>query len=188
MPREKEIEDRVQFAGMADDPFNLLGLKPSFDIDPGELQRRYLERAARLHPDAEPGRLSDEQAEQAAAALNDARAILADPEKRASALLSLLGGPTADADRSLPSGFLMEIMEVREQLEQAARSRDVGEVEKWNRWAKEQRSRSIAQATQLFRDLASRDSNDRSPTALAEIRRQLNAWRYVERLRDQLEG
>lgn len=193
MAGEEEIGYRVQFAGMAADPFTLLGLTPAFDLDADELQRRYLERAARTHPDAAvigSGGLPTDESEAAdsAAILNDARAALADPERRASALLTLLGGPGGDREKSLPAGFLMEIMEVREGVEEAARTRDPAEMSRWQRWARERRAEYIGEVGAKFRRLLALPGEDRPESALVDVRRVLNAWRYIERLRDQLEG
>lgn len=189
----KEIGYRVQLAGMAADPFTLLGLSPAFELNADEVQRRYLERAARLHPDVAAagsgGRATDvSDVADSAAILNDARAVLADPEKRASALLTLLGGPGSDQEKSLPVGFLLEIMEVREGVEQAARTRDPGKMSEWHRWARARRAEYIGEVGAKFRHLLALPAEGRSEPALVDVRRVLNAWRYIERLRDQLEG
>jgi len=177
---------------MLADPFTLLGLTPAFDLDAGELQRRFLDRVARLHPDVAVKKPEGEEysgdSEVEAARLNDARAVLADPEKRASALLTLLGGPGGDREKSLPPGFLMKIMEVREQIEEVARSRDPAQVETWHRWARQRRAEFIATVAVLFREVVESSGSERPALRLVEIRRQLNAWRYIERLREQLEG
>jgi curved DNA-binding protein CbpA len=162
------------------DPFDLLGLPHDFDLDPARLARAYLTLAARLHPDVardDPGSAA------LAAAANKAKAILDDPERRANALLQRLGGPAKDADRALPDGFLMEILETREQIESAAASPDRAQIDHWRRWAADQRSRYIARASGLFRQhTAAPDS-----ATLRVIRQELNAWRYIERLIEQLE-
>lgn len=189
MPNRLKTGSRVQFIGMAGDPFNLLGLPPSFDLDADLLQRRFLSRAAALHPDlAGAGSPPDEpdSADQRAAALNDARATLADPEKRAIALLALLGGPAADQDKSLPPGFLIEMMEVREQVERAVGARDPALMRTWQDWARDRRAEFIAAVAALFRDALA--AKDPSHAELTQIRQHLNAWRYIERLREQLGG
>ena len=73
---------------MEGDPFSLLGLTPSFELDPGELETRYLARVRQFHPDRATNRTDAQPADDpalATARLNDARAILADPERRAQA-------------------------------------------------------------------------------------------------------
>jgi DnaJ-domain-containing protein 1 len=130
------------------------------------------------HPD-----LGGEDGAQDSAALNDARATLADPERRANALLALLGGPTKEEDNALPDGFLMDMMEVREELEAAHASSDAGETARLGAWADEQRADYIARVSGLFGQLGATPSRDE----LGAIRRQLNAWRYIERMLEQID-
>src|SRR5262245_47105293 len=111
---------------MLPDPFDTLGLEPRFDLDPGALQTAWLRRSASVHPDAigrgggggsaDAGGPPDPESD-AAAQLNLARQTLENPESRADALLRRLGGPTREQERSLPPGFLAEIMSIREEID-----------------------------------------------------------------------
>lgn len=163
------------------DPFATLGLPARFDLDPGAVERAYLARAAATHPDlADPA--TADAAARAAAALNDAKAALLDPESRARALLAHLAPDAPATERDLPEGFLMEIMQTRMAIEEAVQSRDPQAVARWREWAADQRSSSIERLGALFAGL----DDPPDPGALAEIRRRLNAWRYIERLLEQL--
>jgi curved DNA-binding protein CbpA len=156
------------------DPFNILGLPPAFDLPAEQIERAYLRLAHTAHPD----RCAEQEAADARAALlNYAHETLADPERRAEALLRRLGGPGREQDRSLPPGFLERIMEVREALEAAVASGDDAEHRKWRDWAARQRQDHQHRVSELFRS---------SPPPLAEIRRELNAWRYIERMMEQM--
>lgn len=162
-----------------DDPFETLALPARFDLDPASIERAYLGVIARTHPD-QSGVRADEAAD--AAAANRARQVLADPERRANALLARLGGPAKEQDQSLPDGFLMEMMETREAIESAfARGEDRS---RWREWAAGQRRMYIARVAQLFGSLP---AGGASSQPLRDIRRELNAWRYVERLIEQLD-
>lgn len=158
---------------MAADPFEVLGLSPRFDLDVREIERAYLRKAAVLHPDA----AGDAHAE-GAADLNRARAALSNSERRAEVLLRRLGGPDKEHDKSLPTGFLMEILETREQVEETLAAGDEAGRARWRAWGLERRAEYEHRAGELFRA---------SPPALAEIRKTLNAWRYIERLLEQLD-
>jgi DnaJ-domain-containing protein 1 len=162
-----------------DDPFETLALPPRFDLDAPSIDRAYLSAIAHSHPD-----LSGAQADQAtqAAAANRARQTLADPERRANALLARLGGPGKEQDKSLPDGFLMDIMETREAIEAAIASGE--DRSRWQAWADRQRQSYIDRVRQLFAALPAADT---PPQPLRDIRRELNAWRYVERLIEQLD-
>ena len=157
-----------------DDPFAALDLPRRYALDPAELDRAYLERAAALHPDVSAG---DDDAPRRAAELNHAKRTLEDPERRARALLALLGGPGKE-DRSLPPGFLMEMMETREQIEAARGS--PAERARWEAWAVDRRGEYEAEVAALF-------GRHTEPGVLATIRTTLNAWRYIERLIEQLD-
>jgi molecular chaperone HscB len=167
---------------MSCDPFTLLGLPRSFDIDPGVLQAAYLRRAAALHPDRLTDPLAQTHAQREAAALNDARAALADDEQRANVLLALLGGPAKDQDKSLPEGFLIEMMEVREAMDAALATGDAAERDRLDRWAREHRQAHVENVRAGFAGLGAAPA----PGQLAALRRELNAWRYIERMLQQL--
>ncbi|MCI0365779.1 MAG: DnaJ domain-containing protein [Phycisphaerales bacterium] len=164
-----------------DDPFALLGLPHRFEISSDQLQVAYLKRAAALHPDRFPDPIRQAQAAQDAARLNRAKAVLADDEQRANALLRQLGGPVKEQDKSLPEGFLVEIMEVRQAIEEAPASNDPSQREHFEKWAHQQRGHYKSLVAQLFA------GGPPDSQSLREIRLQLNAWRYIERLIEQLD-
>lgn len=160
-------------------PFQLLGLPLRFEIDDAALRRAYLTRVSAIHPDI----AGDDQAQAASAELNLARELLANPESRANTLLALLGGPSKEADKSLPPTFLMEIMETREAIEAALATGDPQERARWTDWGHKQRSSHISQVAAQFGALGAAPP----PAALKQIRTTLNTWRYIERLIEQLD-
>ena len=164
-----------------DDPFQALGLAPAFDLDPAKVERAYLARVASAHPDLGLGTEpldTDAQGDEAAR-LNDARRTLLDPESRANALLRILHH--TGEDKSLPDGFLMEIMEVRMEFEQAVMDEDAQQIAHWRSWATDRRREWIETISTLFRQHAA--SGDRA--LLDRIKQSLNAWRYIERMIEQ---
>jgi molecular chaperone HscB len=165
-----------------DDPFALLDLPRSFAVDVEALEAAYRRRAAALHPDRHSDPIAQADATEETARLNDARAVLLDDEQRANLLLSLHGGPAREADKTLPDGFLMEMMERREAMEAVLASGDAAERDALERWAAGERDRYKASVARHFESLAVDD-----PAALAAIRRELNAWRYIERMIEQLD-
>lgn len=162
------------------DPFDILGLAPRFDLGEGEIRRAYLARAAQVHPDTAGG---EEDAEALSAELNRAKRTLEDPERRANALLARLGGPAKEEDRSLPSGFLMEMMEVRERMEEAVASGDPARRTEMEAWAAARREAHASRVKALFE----KAGGDAPADVLRAIRTELNAWRYVERMIEQLD-
>lgn len=169
-----------------DDPFALLGLERRFEIDQRRLQAAYLARAAALHPDRFSDPLAQAEAAERAAAVNDARAALSDPEARANVLLSLMGGPDKDVEKSLPDGFLIEIMETREAMAEALRGGDAEQGRHFQHWADEERTRRLETIGRLF-DEAQGSADQARIALLRAIRVELNALRYIERMIEQLD-
>ena len=166
---------------MTNDPFETLGLPCRFDLDSGLVRRAWLQASAALHPDRAGGDpLEEAGIARRSAFLNSARRTLDDPERRAEALLRLLGGQAKEEDKSLPDGFLMEMMSVREELEAAAG--DPGRLDELERWANAQRAGFIDRVGGQFAKCA--DSPDAG--VMASIRMELNAWRYIERMLEQI--
>lgn len=174
----------VSFSGMQpsehESAFELLGVPARFDLPEGLVQRAWLAQAARLHPDR-AGAAPDAAA--AIARLNEAKRILDNPEERANALLARLGGPAKEEDQSLPDGFLAEMLGRREEIEAAIASGDPGARRQWDEWAARERAGYIDEMARLFREAGPSPS----PESLRAIRVKLNAWRYIERLIEQLD-
>lgn len=162
-----------------ENPFQTLGLEPAYGITQDQIQRAYLRRLATAHPDAGDGRGADHNA----AALNHARETLLSHERRAVALLVLLGGPDASACKDLPDGFLMEIMGCREEIEEQLGAGGEVARQRWEDWAQDERASYRKAVGDLFAALGDEPGDD----ALRGIRVKLNAWRYIERLIEQLD-
>ncbi|MBL0926282.1 MAG: DnaJ domain-containing protein [Phycisphaerales bacterium] len=162
------------------DAFDRLGVPARFDLSPDQIRRAWLAAAARLHPDRAGA--EDQEAASAIAALNAAKAVVEDPERRADALLVRLGGPAREQDKTLPPGFLADILSVREEMEEALASGDPGRSAAAEAMACERREGHIAAVGQMFERLGAAPSAE----ALQAIRVELNAWRYAERMIEQL--
>lgn len=164
---------------MDQDPFEILGLKPGFNLDPEEIEAHYLERLAETHPDIAQDPAAGEVL---AARLNEARETLEDPQRRARALLARLTGGRVPESRALPRGFLESILMIREEIEDAVARGDAGEKARHLAWAHQRRAEHIARIDEAF----ARASSPPPAPAVAAILEELNAWRYIERLIDQV--
>lgn len=163
-----------------DDPFEALGVAPAFPVDGAALERAWLRLSATHHPD----RAADPQhAAQSISAINRARQALADPESAARALLDRLGGPPAGEVKDLPDGMLMGMLEIRERMDEALASRDPALLDELEAWANNERAGFIERVTELFARVQADGATDER---LRELRVQLNGWRYIERMREQL--
>lgn len=105
--------------------FALYGLEPSFDIDLPDLEDRLRQASLAWHPDrfALQGEDARLEAEDKMAEFNDAFPLLAEPAKRAELLLNWLGAaPTQGTDAEAGPEFLMQMMELREEADDARRA------------------------------------------------------------------
>ncbi len=159
------------------DPFAILGLPPRFDLDEAELHARYLSAAAATHPDRFADPLEQAEAADRAALLNDAYRTLTDPEQRANALLRMLGGSAKQDDNTLPPDLLMDMMDVRERMEDAIASSDADALAALRTWADQQRKSHLDRIAALFAA---------EPPDLKQVRIELNALRYIERMIEQM--
>lgn len=171
------------------DPFDVLGLPPRFDLPDAEIEAAYLAQAAGAHPDL----VGDaEDAARTMARLNDAKRTLLDPERRAICLLERIGGTALLADKSLPQGFLMEMMEHRTAMEEELAQPEAaasGEArQRWEGWGQARRGEEMERVGELFSSLQAATDPAARATTLRSIRTRLNAWRYIERLLEQVHG
>lgn len=166
---------------MIDDPFEILGVPWRFDLDESALRSRFLQASAQMHPDRFPDPIEQAEAVEQMSRLTDAYRVLSDPESRARALLRLSGmDDEADKDK-LPPDLLMQVMEVREEMEAAIESGDREELDRLRVWASGQREQYLNQLGRLL-------EGHIDAKAAAETRVQLNALRYMERMLEQMPG
>jgi len=114
------------------DPFDVLGIEPTFDLGIELLEQRYRDLQRVLHPDrhvSEPPGVRRESLGRAVS-VNEAFRVLRDELGRATAVLARLGVEVDEA-RQQPADpmFLMQVMELREGLEEARTSSDMDRVQ-----------------------------------------------------------
>lgn len=114
-------------------PFALLGVESRFDLDLGALEKTHRELSRALHPDkfAQANASERRAALEKAAAVNEAWRTLRDPIKRAEALFRMHGIAVGEDNepKSTPT-FLMEVLEMREELAEARQKKDLAKVRK----------------------------------------------------------
>ncbi|MEO3878058.1 co-chaperone HscB [Rheinheimera fenheensis] len=107
--------------------FQLFNLPAQFDLDLTELGSRYLKLQKQFHPDQHSSGSERDKllAVQQTANINDAYHSLKQPLLRAEHLLALRGLKISNEQRSFTDPmFLMQQMELREQLSEVAQSDD----------------------------------------------------------------
>lgn len=120
----------TQSSGGKADHFARFCLEPSFVIDLDALKTNYQSLQRGFHPDTlsaagvtAPHDVAAAQAE--SASINDSYAVLLSPLRRAEHLLELAGDGLAEGDGVADSALLMQVMEWREDIEDAQEANDV---------------------------------------------------------------
>jgi molecular chaperone HscB len=119
-------------ASLNDSHFDLFHLPAQFALDTQALDDAYRTVQAQVHPDrfAAAGDAQKRIAMQWATRANEAYRTLRDPLKRATYLLSLRGIDVgAENNTAMEPAFLMQQMEWRERIEDAAAAKNVDELD-----------------------------------------------------------
>lgn len=102
--------------------FELFGLAPAYALDAGQLEQAFRDIQTQIHPDrfAHAGDAERRASMQMSTRVNEAYRTLKHPVQRAKYLLELNGVDVAfETDTAMPPEFLMQQMDLREQLEDA---------------------------------------------------------------------
>jgi molecular chaperone HscB len=156
--------------------FELLGLAPTFDLDPAALRQKYLQVSRGVHPDHHGDSDDSATSLRLSAQLNEAHRVLADPVLRAEYLLELSGGAPASSDKSVLEGVLSNALILREEIGEAKATHDNDAL-----------ARRAARVGQLHQDtLGQIGALARQLPGDERIRRQLratlNSMKYYQKL------
>jgi molecular chaperone HscB len=138
------------------DPFGVLGLPRRYDIDMHELETRYRELQKALHPDKHAGAGASQRrlSLQKAVAVNEAYRTLKDDLRRAEALLALFqaGDAAHEPSSTQPQDaeFLMQVMELREALDDAKAAHDRARVQTLSEQVQQMRAVARAELVRAF--------------------------------------
>jgi Fe-S protein assembly co-chaperone HscB len=170
------------------DHFATLALPRSFNVDESALERRVVEFSRDLHPDLAGDPSLRARAVLGAAQVNEAFGVLREPFKRAEYLLALEGGRSSTQDKSVPEGFLEQMLEERDELEQALASGGDAVKRLEERFEKRlfDSVLELARRFNLLAVLGSPASRAERESELAALRRTLNVMAYYRSLRREL--
>jgi molecular chaperone HscB len=138
--------------------FELFGLAPAFGLDREVLDKSYREIQSRVHPDrfAHAGDAERRASLQWTTRVNEAYRALKDPVQRGKHLLELRGIDVAfETDTRMPTDFLVQQLELREELEAAGAGKDAGRLERLRKGLRAQKSaleREIGEAIDARKD------------------------------------
>lgn len=166
------------------DYFEVLGLPRRFAVDPAELERNYLERSRAVHPDriAGDGRPGGVEAAGQAMEVNQAYRTLRRELPRAEHLLSLQGVMIGDNQPVAPA-LLMEVLELREELEAARAAGDRAGLSRLEGAARARERAELGRLAELFAALEAAGPAER-PARLDAVVDQVIRLRYLARYRE----
>ena len=175
--------------------FKLLGLPVSFDINKELLNSNYHDIQKAVHPDnfANASDLERRLSVQKAAQINDALETLKNPLRRSIYLLSLYGIELTENDTSIDPAFLMEQMELRENLSQVGSKDDpLTELDEIIDDVKSRINQVIKGLAQVFQQLLPADkqepqqiSTSQEKQLLKEAKVQVLKMQFLNRLQEE---
>jgi molecular chaperone HscB len=110
--------------------FELYEIPVCLQIDPSVIKPKYYELSRKYHPDFYSNASEEKQSEvlEKSSLVNKAFKVFNDPNEIIKYVLQLKGLLEEEEKYNLPSDFLMQIMELNEQLEEAGLKTEVGEI------------------------------------------------------------
>lgn len=165
--------------------FDILILPVTFDVDEKLLHKRMIELAAANHPDRFEDPLDQADAAERSATINHAYRQLKDPQSRAQLILGLLAKSCELDEKALPPNLLMEMMEIREEMEEAISSNDTPVLAKLRQWAGDEQTQYLKTLSeQLAKALSGEDDSRAQAVQQAQV--SLNCLRYMSRMLEQM--
>ena len=167
---------------LSDDDFTLFGLPPRHALDAQALATQWRALQAQVHPDrfASEGAAAQRLAMQWAVRVNEAYQRLKDPLKRGAYLCELRGVPiNAERNTAMPGAFLMQQMEWREALDDAA---DADGVETLDATVAAEERRMLAVLAETL------DARADTAAAAEQVRALMFVARFREDIRRRLEA
>ena len=135
--------------------FELFGLPPVFSLDQEMLDKAYRDIQSQVHPDrfAHAGDAERRASLQWTTRVNEAFQTLKNPVSRARHLLELQGVDVAfETNTAMPTEFLMQQMELREQLEEARDAKALDALREGLRQDRKSLEREIVAAIDARKD------------------------------------
>lgn len=166
------------------DLYALFDLPESYELDEAELEKRYLALSKESHPDGFVNAPARERisALQRSMLLNDAYKTLKKPAPRAEYLLGR-HGVTIGANETLDPAFLMEVLELREELQEAKHAKDMPKLRLLEQRMRDRQDEAFVALRAAFAKL----EREGDKAALASIKTQLILLRYVRRYLEEFE-
>ncbi|MCM2339602.1 Fe-S protein assembly co-chaperone HscB [Rhodoferax sp.] len=163
------------------DDFELFGLERRFAQDRAALDARWKDLQRQAHPDkfSAQGAAAQRVAMQWSVRINEAYQRLKNPLKRAAYLCELHGAQVnAENNTAMPTSFLMQQMQWREELDEAQGAQDLAQISQQCRRAERDVLLKIEQLLDQSHDFAA---------AVAQVRALMFIERFVADVNDRLD-
>jgi molecular chaperone HscB len=160
--------------------FELFGLSAFYGLDQAVLEKAYRQIQAQVHPDrfAHAGDAERRASLQWTTRVNEAYRTLKDPVQRGRHLLELHGVDVAfETNTQMPTDFLMQQLELREELESATGGKDSSRLDGL-------RARLQSQKKDLEKGIAEAIDGRKDYTGAAELVRKLM---FLDRLDSEID-
>jgi molecular chaperone HscB len=167
------------------DPFEILGVEPRFELDLANVETRHRELSRVLHPDRHVGAPPNERrvALSRAIEVNQAFQVLRDPVRRAEALLKQRGLTTEEGREAPPDPLLlMELLELGETIGSARRARDLTQVERIREALSAREQTALEGLGVAFRELESDAARSE------QVQKLIGILRFTRRLKSEAEN
>ncbi len=173
-------------------PFETLGLAPTFALDGAALEQRQRDLNRAVHPDRHAGKGSGERRHSLNRAMdiNQAYRSLRDPASRAEALFELCGVHDV-GERTIADPVLLgDMLDQRELLDEARRGKDLARLEALKRDMLERGRQIEAALAKAFEALLASSVAGQKPGAfgpeLADAQRLFTELKYVRRFGEEV--
>ncbi len=175
-------------------PFQTLGIPETYAFDRSDAEKKHRELSKAVHPDRyqSSGASERQAAMHMALEFNEAWRTVRDPITRAEALYQLRGVAVGDGQEPKPTpAFLMEMMELREELEALKESSDADArtngLARLESNAREQMGALEVKLTRLFSETHTTDEIKGHLGLLGELRYATRILSEIERTREDSE-
>ncbi len=165
------------------DYFEYFGIKSEFQLDLNELRKKFYEKSRTLHPDFQNSDKDDKIF--LSAFNNQAYQILVDPLSRLKYIIETNKGPIQENHALLSQDFLMEMMDLHEQVNEARTNSDSALIEKF-------KNELNAMEKQSFEDSKSEinafDNGERNDSIFNGLTVYYFKLKYFKRVKQALDG
>jgi molecular chaperone HscB len=165
------------------DYFEYFGIPAKFQLDLNELRKRYYEKSRSLHPDIQNSDKDDQLV--LSAYNNQAYQTLVDPINRLKYIIENSTGPIQENHSLLSQDFLMDMMDLHEQVNEARGNANTVLIENFKNQLNILESKALEDANS---QIVSFDSGDRNDTVINGLTVYYFKLKYFKRLKQAIEG